>query len=909
MRKVSPSFGFLLFCYFFSFFGHAQTLLHDELGEKLKNIQTGTPEHVDLLHQLSNEVQAYDHRKALSYAREAHDLSVSIPYQKGIVQSLYDIGQYYFDVGDYKRAQQFFNTSVMEAGENFFDDYPAYPLLKMAQVARFHSSFDSAQTYLAKVQKIVNDRKSSDIIRSSLHYTLGNIALDLSHFDLAKRYFKESLILRESMKDSVAMAECWLTLGVIETRLYKFDSASYYFDRAFTVAINKNDKLLKLTYYISVGEKSYAQGHYKEAFQFYDHALDLIHTDNYNLYAPIILKQIGVIFRVTGDYVKGLEHLNQALALSVQTGNRQDEAQIKTSMGWLYMNQGNYELAMDFAIQGLTEMQAIHDEAGSSMSYNLKGFIYLRKKEYADAMDNFRKAFDIRSAMGLKADALSAQYNIGLTYRLMGDYAKALAIHKEVLASSESMDPRICVMVNNSTGGILLSLHNLPQAKEYLAQAMEMATQLKLPIQLCDNYKLQAQWYQDNGDYKTATKFLTDYIALNDSIFTTENKTRLAQFGALYRLEKKEREVNTLSHENEQKAGKILLQETSLNMQRNILIFSVVGIILLLIVLYILTVYYRDKHRANIELSNLNKSISEKNEEIQAQSEEITEANAALMNLNEDLSNSKDDLRMQSEELFAANEMITQINHDLEKTVDERTLQVKQALVELDTFFYRSSHDFRRPITTFLGLAEVAKITVKDPSALELFEKVSETAKNLDKMLVKLQSISDVGAQQLVLKDVSIKEMATNVMNTLLPEIVKRKIEVHYTINLPENIPFYSYPILLKIILENLLENAVNFCRPENAWIKIRSFEKNGFVIIEVEDNGEGIPKEYTHLIFDMYLRASNSSKGNGLGLYSVKKAVEKLNGHIDFKSTLHEGSIFTVSLPYQGHDTFKTKE
>jgi signal transduction histidine kinase len=270
---------------------------------------------------------------------------------------------------------------------------------------------------------------------------------------------------------------------------------------------------------------------------------------------------------------------------------------------------------------------------------------------------------------------------------------------------------------------------------------------------------------------------------------------------------------------------------------------------------------------------------------------------------------SKKELSKQSNELLAANRMITDINRDLEKMVEDRTRQVKQALVELDTFFYRSSHDFRRPITTFLGLAEVAKITVKDPSALELFEKVSETAKGLDKMLFKLQSISDVGAQQLVLKEVLLKEIIANVVNGFLPEIVKRKIEVQYDINLPVDRPFHSYPVLLNVILENLLENAVNFSAPECAYIKIRAYERDHFAIIEVEDNGEGIPKEYAHLIFDMYFRASSSSKGNGLGLYSVKKAIEKLDGQVKFTTVVNEGSVFAVSLPYHFQEVAKSND
>ena len=81
------------------------------------------------------------------------------------------------------------------------------------------------------------------------------------------------------------------------------------------------------------------------------------------------------------------------------------------------------------------------------------------------------------------------------------------------------------------------------------------------------------------------------------------------------------------------------------------------------------------------------------------------------------------------------------INDELEQKVEARSVELKNAHKELDIFFYRSSHDFRRPLTTFIGLAEVAKIAVKDETALNLFEKVRENSLALDKMLRKLQSM------------------------------------------------------------------------------------------------------------------------------------------------------------------------
>src|SRR5690606_41634466 len=104
----------------------------------------------------------------------------------------------------------------------------------------------------------------------------------------------------------------------------------------------------------------------------------------------------------------------------------------------------------------------------------------------------------------------------------------------------------------------------------------------------------------------------------------------------------------------------------------------------------------------------------------------------------------KEELQAKSEELQYAYETIARSNRELERKVNERTSALTEAYRELDTFFYRASHDFRRPLTTFLGLAELATTTLKDARAGELCDKVRETAINLDKMLFKLQSISDL---------------------------------------------------------------------------------------------------------------------------------------------------------------------
>jgi signal transduction histidine kinase len=110
-----------------------------------------------------------------------------------------------------------------------------------------------------------------------------------------------------------------------------------------------------------------------------------------------------------------------------------------------------------------------------------------------------------------------------------------------------------------------------------------------------------------------------------------------------------------------------------------------------------------------------------------------------------------------------------------------------------------------------------------------------------------------------------------------------------------------SDKFLLKVIFSNLISNAIKYQSKSDGhqpFIKITSHRRDEYLIIHIEDNGEGIAKEYKGKVFEMFYRASNASTGSGLGLYITKEAVEKLNGQIEITSEVGVGSTFVVSIP-----------
>jgi signal transduction histidine kinase len=298
---------------------------------------------------------------------------------------------------------------------------------------------------------------------------------------------------------------------------------------------------------------------------------------------------------------------------------------------------------------------------------------------------------------------------------------------------------------------------------------------------------------------------------------------------------------------------------------------SIAVFILLVLLLYITLRFLKIRSKTNKKLTKLNKEISEKQEEIISQ----------------------------SEELQAANEQIKQFNLKLERKVIERTNELVQAQKDLDLFFYKASHDFRGPLTTFMGISQVAKMSISNTEALELFKRVEKTAKKLDKMVRKLQFISLLNAQDintLSKQDIQTEEVFSKIKQDVQSTSRGSNIEINCKTN-THKISFYHEH--LEIMLEVLVENAITFNNSSVPVIDLEISISEKSLVIKVKDNGNGIHQEEYSQIFEMFHRNSAESKGNGLGLFLLKRLVAYLNGDIKLSSEIGKGTEFTLIFPY----------
>jgi signal transduction histidine kinase len=845
---------------------------------------------VDVLNGLATEYFDFDDSIGLHYANRALTEGLKIKYASGIKYAYLMVGVGQYSIGDHKQAIGHLKQSIKtplngpdKMGLNM------YAMSLTGNVYRSIAKYDSALNYYTTARRNFSEQNKDRW--SMLYKNMALLYIKLWENQVAIKYLDSAKAAINSSNASVVSPDIYTNYVDAYHNLGIEDSAQVYLNLSCNNTSIELNNFVTIKCFLNQTRSAYRRGEYPIALSYSLKALNFLDEYAYPPQQVEVLTRIGEVYTELSEYTLASRYYLQALAISEKFGYDYERAYLLCELGWLYKDQGNFKLALDYVDQSQRIRESIGDRYGRAICHNTRGLILLIQKKYQQSIEEHEKAKRLRQEISHTEGIAASIFNISIALVEQGFDDKALQYMMEAIEIEEGSNNKQSLAISyDYLASFLIKKGRLDEAEDYLIKCKKLAEQTESKLLQRNNAGYFSDFYEAKGDLGKALEFRKLYQQLNDSIYSQSGVAKLAEMQALYQLDKMEQQIRLLDKENALKESNLQYQKVQLRQQRLIIIASLIGVLLISGIAFIVFRYYR-----SVKLLNLD--IYERNEEIQAQSEELTEANDALTKLNQELSEKREEIQAQSEELIEANQTISEVNRNLEQRVEERTTELRQAYKELDTFFYRSSHDFRRPLTTFMGLAEVARVTVKDERALELFSKVNETAHYLDKMLFKLQSISDLGAQEIVFKEVFIKDIFDNVCDIYRTDLQENHIKTSCSIKLKA--PFYSYPALLKIIFENLIENSIFFYRKEeiSPCISLTVYEENNKVVFQFEDNGQGISEDFHERIFEMYFRGSERSKGNGLGLYIVKKAIEKLGGSISVESKVEKGTTFKLEF------------
>jgi signal transduction histidine kinase len=216
----------------------------------------------------------------------------------------------------------------------------------------------------------------------------------------------------------------------------------------------------------------------------------------------------------------------------------------------------------------------------------------------------------------------------------------------------------------------------------------------------------------------------------------------------------------------------------------------------------------------------------------------------------------------------------------------------------LERLLARLAHEIRNPLSSLdihVQLLEEDLMMV-DPA---MREQLTPRLEIIHGELHRLESIVDhflrlAGPSQLDLEQVDISRVVAHVCELLRPEAAARKIEI--LTNLASGLPsIQADPVRLTQALMNLVINAMQAVH-RTGKIEVTACRAEQEVLLEVTDNGAGIPAEKLSSIFDPYF--TTKAEGSGLGLWIAQQIITAHGGRVEAGNRPEGGAVFRVRLP-----------
>ncbi len=234
----------------------------------------------------------------------------------------------------------------------------------------------------------------------------------------------------------------------------------------------------------------------------------------------------------------------------------------------------------------------------------------------------------------------------------------------------------------------------------------------------------------------------------------------------------------------------------------------------------------------------------------------------------------------------------------IEDSLYEQSEQLARVKHDLNQFIYNASHELRAPACNIEGLLNV--LDVDRPK-----EEIEQIAGYLRDSLAVLKAKVDEVCQmanfthrleQQHPEEVVLEKLFQDVMYLIRDEVKATSASVHHAFAIKT---FSFVRTQLHLTFQQLLLNAISFSQAERdvaVTVKIEPHRQG--ILLEVSDNGVGIPSDHLDSIFSLFAKVSPSSPGYGLGLYYVKRIVDQATGTIAVESEPEVGTTFRIYLP-----------
>ena len=237
---------------------------------------------------------------------------------------------------------------------------------------------------------------------------------------------------------------------------------------------------------------------------------------------------------------------------------------------------------------------------------------------------------------------------------------------------------------------------------------------------------------------------------------------------------------------------------------------------------------------------------------------------------------------------------------EIEKILLEKQTRLEEVNRDLEAFSYSVSHDLQAPLRSINGFSEILLDEYKtklDEDGVDYIARIINASNKMSQLVKSLLSLSRASRYKITREEVDLKEIVRQIVD----ELMELHPEQDVNIEIASNMKVYADASLLRVVMNNILSNAWKFSSKKPATeIKIDATTHDNETTICIQDNGVGFNEQDMEKMFLTFQRMHSDSEfqGNGIGLATVKRIIQRHRGRIWAEPSTDGGAVFCFTLP-----------
>ncbi len=422
------------------------------------------------------------------------------------------------------------------------------------------------------------------------------------------------------------------------------DSALIYFKYANQLSIKHKFRYHEIQSLNFIGLCHKKTGNLTLSLKFFNQSVEKSKLYGFKKREAAAYNNIGLTYRDLGIYDQSIHFFSEAYHIDTEIQDTSSLMSVMNNLGLINKDIKKYDEAMSFYLKMLSLANKCNDIIHKSMAYLNMGVVYKEKNELEKALEYFNKSLKLKKVIGDEYKIAINLSDIAEIYSETGNYKKAVTFFNEahdIYEKRGSIKEKI--LSNNNLASVLIKMGQFKKAFTYLNISLKLLEKYKSEDfnQYTSTYQILSLYYQKTNSYKKALEYHILYTDYKDSIKTRELNDKIAQEKVKFDYKKQEKEIQTLTKQQELDQIKLETQKQRLRLTNIInsviLLFTVLSVVFIIL----LRRQLRKNNKINALLRDNRKIILEKNYEITQQNEEIKAQTDQLYEINKELSQFK----------------------------------------------------------------------------------------------------------------------------------------------------------------------------------------------------------------------------------------------------------------------------